>query len=197
MGEVVPAEVWQRFTPPQIDGHRCQARTWNGGLGGQCRQKRMEGKDFCRSHFNQGTLACGRVNECPQYWKLQHFLSAERRREEASRRKPEEQRKAKENKRRKKDLPRWYTRHYMWYYASQVHGGVSCVEDLNAAEYEECLLEMDNYYRNNNKCGSTEAAKGAQWHWWCETKGRPSSRSVTRKRRHTTARVVGRCSSGT
>ena len=141
------AEVWRRFTPTQVDPHKCQARTWGGGFGGQCRQACMRGKDLCRAHFKQESLAHGRVDECPAYWKLQQFLSAERRRAQAEREEPKEP-KPRGSRRDLKGLPHWYTRHAMWHFASRLEGGfASSLEELDPDQYNACLRAVSAHYK--------------------------------------------------
>ena len=65
------SERWRRFTPRVIAAGLCQARTWSGGLGGQCKWKPVRTdeanrKGLCKMHANevgrQGRLTHGRVD---------------------------------------------------------------------------------------------------------------------------------------
>ena len=40
----------REFTPDVICYDRCLARVWNGGLGGQCSRRAMDGRDVCKKH---------------------------------------------------------------------------------------------------------------------------------------------------
>jgi len=41
---------WKVFTPAQIHGDTCMARTWAGGVGGQCSRACASGSDLCGFH---------------------------------------------------------------------------------------------------------------------------------------------------
>ena len=43
-GVDLPADAWGRFTPDVVDAKRCQARTWAGGRGDQCKSRFVPGK---------------------------------------------------------------------------------------------------------------------------------------------------------
>lgn len=43
------SEAWRRFSPAAVNSSLCMARTWNGGAGGQCRN-RQHGTEFCNVH---------------------------------------------------------------------------------------------------------------------------------------------------
>ena len=55
-GDHLDADVWRRFSPEEVDGFKCLARTWNGGRGGQCGNPRERGSDFCcrKEHVDGG-----------------------------------------------------------------------------------------------------------------------------------------------
>ena len=46
----VAAEEWRRYTPRVIDGTKCMARTFDDGVGGQCKNWRGPGGRYCRMH---------------------------------------------------------------------------------------------------------------------------------------------------
>ena len=123
----------------------------------------MRGKDLCRAHFNQGSLAHGRVDESPQYWKLQHFLSAERRREQDGR-EPQKETQRKASSRNKKGLPHWYTRHCMWYYASDC-SAVECVDELDEEQYNACLRQVNENYRKHMEFVQSRNSQGRMVVW--------------------------------
>ena len=70
----VPASVWRRFTPDVIESGKCLARTFNGGLGGQCTKLALVGSEFCRQHEGRGCQVHGFVKGPIPRGKLQHFL---------------------------------------------------------------------------------------------------------------------------
>ncbi len=57
----IPADAWRQFTPTVIDDERCLARVRNCGKGGQCRRRRVAGRDLCYDHSCQASLKYGRV----------------------------------------------------------------------------------------------------------------------------------------
>ena len=76
-------DAWRRFTPANIDEHKCLARTWNSGRGGQCRRKPSEA-GVCRGCKD---LAHGKVTGAIPPRKLAAFVAAEKKalaREEAN-----------------------------------------------------------------------------------------------------------------
>ena len=61
------------FTPVCVnDEKRCQARTWGGGKGGQCRRAAVR-DGLCKIHLQSN--AHGRVTEAPPLEKLRAFRS--------------------------------------------------------------------------------------------------------------------------
>ncbi|CAE8587060.1 unnamed protein product, partial [Polarella glacialis] len=72
---MVTSEVWKRFSPAQIDHALCMARTWSGGLGGQCpRQRQGQKHDFCSLHDKKdGWKVHGRVDDAIPEKKLKEF----------------------------------------------------------------------------------------------------------------------------
>jgi hypothetical protein len=46
--------------------HRCMARIWNRGKGGQCSKRRAESSDFCTNH-TKGELHHGRIDVPPPF----------------------------------------------------------------------------------------------------------------------------------
>mmetsp|Transcript_43000 Transcript_43000/g.98806 ORF Transcript_43000/g.98806 Transcript_43000/m.98806 type:complete len:293 (-) Transcript_43000:79-957(-) len=42
--------TWRKFTPDVVDNALCMARTWNGGVGGQCTRTPLSGSEFCSMH---------------------------------------------------------------------------------------------------------------------------------------------------
>ena len=67
-------DAWRRFTPANVDEQKCLARTWNGGRGGQCRNKPSEG-GMCRGCRG---LAHGKVTGAIPPRKLAAFVAAEK-----------------------------------------------------------------------------------------------------------------------
>ena len=49
-GVDLPADAWKRFTPDVVDAKRCQARTWAGGRGDQCKSRFLPGRLLCGEH---------------------------------------------------------------------------------------------------------------------------------------------------
>ena len=78
----LPSEVAD-FTPEcVVDGRRCIARTWGGGLGGQCKSLAVSGSRHCRAHLKAS--AHGDVTgEIPPP-KLKDFVRAARARRASS-----------------------------------------------------------------------------------------------------------------
>lgn len=67
-------ESWRNFTPRVLNAHRCYARTWNGGMGGQCGKKKVPGSDFCEAHQDEESWsAFGRVDGPIPEKKLREF----------------------------------------------------------------------------------------------------------------------------
>ena len=62
---VVEKPRWEPFTPKVIDASLCQARVWNGGLGGQCEKEQEKGQQLCKSHARRHThgLVTGDIPE--------------------------------------------------------------------------------------------------------------------------------------
>ena len=52
----------RQFTPRNINMGKCMARTWGGGLGGQCNNNPVAGSDLCKVHGKSHGLAHGRVD---------------------------------------------------------------------------------------------------------------------------------------
>ena len=48
----------------EIDPHKCIARMWNKGCGGQCSRKRKHG-DYCKRHISEENRWCGILTEPP------------------------------------------------------------------------------------------------------------------------------------
>ena len=69
-------DVWKRFTPAVLIMDRCLGRTWNGGRGGQCKKKPVDG-DLCRGCKR---LAHGKVTGPIPATKMKEFLAAEKKR---------------------------------------------------------------------------------------------------------------------
>ena len=59
----IPDDAWRQFTPSVIDEKLCMARVRNLGKGGQCRSRRLAGRDLCFKHSCQRSLKYGRVTE--------------------------------------------------------------------------------------------------------------------------------------
>ena len=48
----------------EIDPHKCIARMWNKGCGGQCSRKRING-EYCKKHISEENRWCGILTEPP------------------------------------------------------------------------------------------------------------------------------------
>lgn len=64
----------QRFTPKVVNPACCQARTWAGGVGGQCRGRKVGASSFCRAHGDEKWMAHGHVCGTIPPLKLTKFL---------------------------------------------------------------------------------------------------------------------------
>jgi len=53
--------AWKQFTPIAVAPDCCMARTWNGGIGGQCRKRPSHGT-YCNFHANDNWRKHGRVD---------------------------------------------------------------------------------------------------------------------------------------
>eukprot|EP00927_Polykrikos_kofoidii_P023930 TRINITY_DN21865_c0_g1_i3.p1 TRINITY_DN21865_c0_g1~~TRINITY_DN21865_c0_g1_i3.p1 ORF type:complete len:813 (-),score=124.11 TRINITY_DN21865_c0_g1_i3:123-2408(-) len=74
-----PSPSWRRFTPAVIDPNGCQARTWSGGRGGQCKMGRDRHADseFCHKHgLEEKWRVHGRLDGPIPLKKLGEFLKA-------------------------------------------------------------------------------------------------------------------------
>lgn len=67
---------WKQFTPTVLNMERCNARTWNAGLGGQCSKAKCgSDSDFCRAHMaGEKWRTHGRVDGAIPVGKLREFL---------------------------------------------------------------------------------------------------------------------------
>jgi len=60
-----------------VEQHRCSARVWGNGLGGQCRHSQQEWSQFCWGHAtNSNWQTHGRIDDAIPDKKLQEFLKA-------------------------------------------------------------------------------------------------------------------------
>ena len=177
----IPSDAWRQFTPTRIDDERCLARVRNLGKGGQCRRRRVAGRDLCYSHACEQTLKYGRVTgpipEKELRWLLREAekskenvarkalrqKASEREREEAQRAGgPEAEAAAPVRGSRQKR--HWYTRALMWHFArkrfDKAHGGdLGSLRELAPEEYRACLDEVDAYLKQNK---FLREASGAQ-----------------------------------
>ena len=65
--------MWEAFTPTCIlNGSRCLARMWGGGVGAQCRRRPLAGGWLCRGHHQNAPH--GQVNGSVPEEKLPEFL---------------------------------------------------------------------------------------------------------------------------
>lgn len=70
-------EAWRRFTPAEVVGSKCLARTWGGGRGGQCHRLPKGGQGMCEFHLKCDQWAKhGRVDGPIPEAKLQEFQRA-------------------------------------------------------------------------------------------------------------------------
>ena len=74
---------WREFTPKEVDGKKCMARTWFGGQGGQCRSGPAGSGRYCKAHgAKAGTDAwLGAVDWPIPERKLGEFMKARKKRE--------------------------------------------------------------------------------------------------------------------
>ncbi|CAJ1372231.1 unnamed protein product [Effrenium voratum] len=67
------------FTPKEVSSQLCMARTWNSGMGGQCRMSPTKGSDFCTRHGNNDAWQVhGRLDGPIPEKKLKEFEKAAR-----------------------------------------------------------------------------------------------------------------------
>ena len=72
--EILELHTWERFTPASISGPDiCLARTWAGGMGGQCKHAKHMGS-FCSQHGDDTWKKHGRVDGPINVEKLREFL---------------------------------------------------------------------------------------------------------------------------
>ena len=82
----LPSDVrrWVRFTPCDVDLSlgRCQARTWGGGEGAQCKQKVTHGR-LCANHMREISPSHGYINGDIPECKWKEFMANAAKRERA------------------------------------------------------------------------------------------------------------------
>ena len=163
-GVDLPADAWKRFTPDVVDAKRCQARTWAGGRGDQCKSRFLPGKLLCGEHerhsLRREGLTHGFVTgEIPR-GKLLQFLQRAQSREDAVARDEEgvELVKRGAKGRGRCGGKRYYARDRFWCEAAkldtpvrrlQTGREITHLSDLTEQERKECLERVHLYFKKH------------------------------------------------
>ena len=143
---VFKEEEWRMFTPSSI-GQSCLARTFHGGLGGQCQLPRVVGRGLCQVHAEEERargLKYGLVTGTIPPAGMQIFVD---RREKDEKLKAAAASEGPVSRRRVKS--HWYTRRHMWLSAVKLYGSnFTCLEDLDDSQVSGALLRTDEYFKN-------------------------------------------------
>jgi hypothetical protein len=128
------------YQPELVDKECCQALLFNEGRGRlQCSHKPAASSDVCGVHrFPRH----GRVRGAIPADKLEEFRRAALRPEKPS--------------------SKYYARHLMWHFASQVRSDVDSLGDLTGAEYEQCLQKLHKHVQMHRMQQKFERGAGVR-----------------------------------